>query len=454
MTTTSQDYRLALQHIHQRSNYDRGYITTPRSGPAGLERGLARTRALLDRLGSPDRAYPIVHVAGSKGKGSTSAFVAAIGKAAGYRTGLSTSPHLHSFRERIAIDGTPVDESTFASLVFRCEAAIAALERDRSELGTVTAFELLTAMALLAFAEQSCELAVVEVGLGGTWDATNVVSPAVSVITRLDLEHTQILGDTIAEIATNKAGIIKSGVPVITAIQEPAAMDVIESIADRAGAPLLLEGDAFSAAGTWHSFRWQNAGRSISDLHTGMAGPHQMENAALAVAVWTQLAGRGLSASDDVIRTGLAATSLAGRFERVTAQGRKWILDGAHTPVAAAALAMEVLDEVGAPIPVIAGFLNDKHPVEFLRALAPAISELILTQPRNPRALDPVDLIPTVSAAISQITPSPNLETSLHIARARTAAETPIVITGSLVLIAEARELLGLAIPDYSPSEA
>ncbi len=454
MSTIQHDYRAALQRIHERSNYDRGYITNPRSGPAGLERGLLRTRALLDWLGAPDRAYPIVHVAGSKGKGSTSAFVAAIGNAAGYRTGLSTSPHLHSFRERIAIDGSPVSETTFASLAYRCEVAISAVEQSNPALGSVTAFEMLTTMALLAFAEHACDLAVIEVGLGGTWDATNVVTPAVSIITKLDLEHTQILGNTIAAIAANKAGIIKPAIPVVAASQPSEAMHVISTVAEASGSPLLVAGVAFRTTGSWRDFRWHGSTRTIHRLRTGMAGPHQMENASLAIAAWMTLAGVGVHASDDAIRAGLAAASLPGRFECVTVDGQRWILDGAHTPVAAAALAVELLDEFGTPVPVIAGFLSDKHPAEFLQALAPAVSELILTEPRNPRALDAGNLIPTARAAISQVTTSPDLDTSLNIARARTATNLPIVITGSLVLVAEARELLGLAIPDSVPSEA
>ncbi|HET9659757.1 MAG TPA: folylpolyglutamate synthase/dihydrofolate synthase family protein [Thermomicrobiales bacterium] len=454
MSSHSDDYLRALQLLRERGNYDRGYITNPRSGSVGPELGLVRTRALLDELGSPDRAYPIVHVAGSKGKGSTSAFVAGIGKAAGYRTGLSTSPHLHTFRERIAIDGVPVDEPVFATLAFETEAAVAQLERQRPELGEVTAFELLTVMALLAFAEQSCQLAVIEVGLGGTYDSTNVIAPAVSIITRLDLEHTQILGDTIESIAANKAGIVKPGIPSITASQEPAALSVIENTAARRGAPLMIAGRDFDTTGTWQDFSWTGPNRPLDHLRTGMAGPHQMENASLAIAAWGCLIGQGLTASNEAIHTGLATAALPGRFERVSAGGRTWILDGAHTPLAAAALAIEVLDELGSPIPAIVGLLSDKHPAPFLEALAPCVSGLILTEPRNPRAFPANELVPIAHAAISQVTASRDLETSLHEARARTGAATPVLITGSLVLVGEARELLGLAVADPVTSEA
>jgi dihydrofolate synthase/folylpolyglutamate synthase len=447
------DYRSALQLIRERSDYDRGFISNPRSGPSGPELGLIRTRALLDDLGSPDRAYPIVHVAGSKGKGSTSAFIAGIGSAAGYRTGLSTSPHLHSFRERIAIDGTSVSELLFAGLAFETEAAIRRLEAQRPELGMVTAFELLTVMALLAFAENSCDLAVVEVGLGGTYDATNVVTPVVSVITRLDLEHTQILGDTIESIAANKAGIIKRGVPVITAAQVPAALSVIEATAATQDALLIVAGRDFDTSGTWRNFSWSGRGRRLDHMRAGMAGPHQVENAALAIAAWTCLQEQQITAPDEKIQAGIGSTSLPGRFERVSLDGRTWILDGAHTPVAAATLAIEALSEFGAPIPAIVGLLNDKHPAEFFEALAPCVSEMILTQPNNPRALPVSELAPIAIAAISQVTTSNDLETPMQEARARTAPETPVLITGSLALVAEARELLHLSVADPTPSD-
>ncbi len=454
MDTVADEYLAALRFIRERSNYERGYITNPRSGPVGPELGLLRTRALLDELGSPDRAYPIVHVAGSKGKGSTSAFLAAIGQAAGYRIGLSTSPHLHTFRERIAIDGQPIDEAAFIQLTFETAEAIARLERNRPELGDVTAFELLAVMALLAFAEQSCDLAVIEVGLGGTFDATNVVNPVVSIITRLDLEHTQILGDTIESIAANKAGIIKPGIPIVTIAQEPAALAVIEETAASQRAPLLVAARDFDTAGTWRDFSWFGSGDRFDHLRTGMAGPHQMENASLAIAAWTQLNRSDLAASESDVRRGLAAASLPGRFERVFADGRVWILDGAHTPVAAAALAVEVLDELREPIPAIVGLLSDKHPAPFLEALAPCVSELILTEPNNPRAFPVGELIPIAHAAVSQVTASGDLETSLHEARARANAARPVLITGSLVLVGEARELLGLAVADPDTSDA
>lgn len=448
MPSNSDEYHHVLDFIETRSSYARGFITSPSSRSGGPELGLERMRALLAALGDPNRAYPIVHVAGSKGKGSTGAFLAAIGASAGYRTGLSTSPHLHSFRERIAINGLPIGRDDFARIGIAIELAAESIERKRPELGLVSAFELLTAMALLAFSDAGCDLAVVEVGLGGTFDSTNVVTPAVSVITRLDLEHTQVLGETIAEIAENKAGIIKSGVPVVTAHQVPAAMAVIEPIAHEHDAPLFVAERDFRWSGDWRAFEWATPERRIPDLRTGMPGNHQMENAALAISTWTLLADRGFRTSDDAISRGVAAASLPGRFERFERDGHVWVLDGAHTPVAAAALAEAVLSEFGRPGGVIAGMLRDKHPDAFFVALAPAVEALIVTSPDNPRAISADELLLTGRTVDSQAIASLDLETSLTTARALFPEGLPIVITGSFTLVAEARERFGLALSD------
>ncbi|MEZ4531575.1 MAG: folylpolyglutamate synthase/dihydrofolate synthase family protein [Thermomicrobiales bacterium] len=441
-------YASALAFIEARSNYARGSISSPSSSTGGPQMGLIRTRALLDALGAPDRAYPIVHIAGSKGKGSTSAFLATIGKAAGYRTGLSTSPHLHSFRERMAIDGMSIDQAEFAHIANQVRNATETIELERPEFGATTAFEILTAMALLYFAEMDCELAVVEVGLGGAFDATNVVTSAVSVITRLDLEHTQVLGDTLAEIAANKAGIIEPGRPVIAAWQAAEALDVIEQTARASGSLLLAAGRDFSWQGNWQSFAWADAAHRIDNLRSGLIGNHQMENASLAIAAWRELAHLGFHASDDAIRAGIAQASLPGRFEQVATNERTWILDGAHTPVSAAALADAIIDAFGQPIGAIVGLLRDKHPAEFFDALAPAISHLIVTQPKNPRAVPADDLILTAPTVDSQTVASKDLETSLVTARERFPDGLPVVITGSFTLVAEARERFGLALPD------
>ncbi|MCA9859534.1 MAG: bifunctional folylpolyglutamate synthase/dihydrofolate synthase [Thermomicrobiales bacterium] len=410
--------------------------------------GLRRMRALLDQLGSPDRRLRIIHIAGSKGKGSTAAFAAAIGQAAGYRVGLSTSPHLHSYRERIAIHGSPVTHAQFARFAAAVHDETDQLERSRPELGQVTAFEILTAMALLAFEQESCDLAVVEVGLGGTFDATNVVDPVVSVITRLDLEHTQVLGDSIESIAANKAGIIKRHTPVVTAAQEAAALAVIRATAEQRHAPLQIAVVDFAWEGSWRDFAWRGASLELTQLHAGLAGAHQMENASLAIAAWGVLRKAGFDLEESAIRMGVEATHLPGRFERVEREGHTWVLDGAHTPVAAAALADELLAEFGQPVTGIVALLRDKQADQFVQALAPAISELIVTTTANPRSIPADELAHIASTVLSQTIPSPGIDTAFQRIRAASPGPEVVVITGSLSLVAEARTRLGLANPD------
>lgn len=441
-------FRAALDFIDARSNFARGFITSPASSTGGHELDLVRTRALLDVLGSPDRAYPIIHIAGSKGKGSTAAFAAAIGKAAGYRTGLSTSPHLHSFRERMSIDGSPIARGSFGDVGMAVLAATNQLELSQPASGSVTAFEIVTVMGFLAFAEAGCEVVIAEVGLGGAYDATNVVLPAVSIITRLDLEHTNVLGHTIEEIAANKAGIIKPGVPVVTVAQDPQALQVIEQAAHTRSAPLLVAGTDFGWSGSWRTFDWWSASRHISGLQSTMPGNHQMENASGAIAAWDAHSQLGLCATDSAIREGVENAFLPGRFERVEASGRIWILDGAHTPVAASALAETLMSEFAHPVGMIAGMLRDKHPLEFFSALAPAVSDLIVTSPRNPRAIPADELVRIARSANSQAIASENLDTSIDAAQAEFSEGLPIVITGSFTLVAEARDRLGLANAD------
>src|SRR3712207_5824027 len=211
-------------------------------------------RRLLAALGDPQVNLPTVHIAGSKGKGSTGAFIASAAIEAGHRLGFYTSPHLHRFPERLAIDGQPIPNEEFAAETQAAATAAHRLEACQPEVGQVTTFELLTAMAFNAFARRGCQLAVIEVGLGGRYDSTNVVIPVVSVITRIDLEHTAVLGPTYADIAWQKAGIIRSGVPALSAPQVPEAEAMIVRVAAEISSPLLVGGRDWTWDGTWREF--------------------------------------------------------------------------------------------------------------------------------------------------------------------------------------------------------
>jgi dihydrofolate synthase/folylpolyglutamate synthase len=441
-------YRDALGAIWDRSFYERGYVSNPFNDAASADRGLRRTAALLARLGTPQARYPIVHVAGSKGKGSTSALIAAALRAAGHRVGLATSPHLHAWRERVAIDGEPVAEHAFAALTERAIAAAERLEGEEPDLGRVTAFELLVAIGLDGCAAAGCDAAVVEVGLGGTYDATNVVVPIVSVVTRLDLEHTAVLGSTIEEIAANKAGIVKPEVPIVVSPQEPAALAVIERAAAERGAPLLVGGRDWRWTGTWRRFAVEGPWGRSDDLRIALPGAHQVENAATALAALWRADQAGLDVPEGAIRAGFAAARWPGRFERVTRNGVEVVLDGAHTPAAMAAVAATLAEEFPKRrAAVVLGAGADKDPAALARALAPAAAVVVATRAAHPRAASPAAVAAGAAAAALAVETRPTVAAALDRAR-ELAGDALALVTGSLFAVAEAREALGLAVPD------
>jgi dihydrofolate synthase/folylpolyglutamate synthase len=445
-------YAEALRELWSRSSYERGYISNPFGDPETGERGLARTRGLLEHLGEPQRGRVIAHVAGSKGKGSTASMIAAIAQAAGYRAGLYTSPHLHSYRERIAIDGEPVSETEFARAAQRAAWAAARLEATAGDLGQVTTFELLTGMAMDLFAAAECAVVVLEVGLGGTYDATNVVTPAVSVITALDLEHTAVLGATLAEIARAKAGIIKPGVPIVVAPQPAPIIALFAQIAAGTGSRLLVAGRDWSVAGTWRGFSVTGRWGDYRGLRSALPGNHQVENAATAIAATWELAPAGVQITETAVRDGLAGVRLAGRFERQPRPGgRTVIFDGAHTPASARVLAEAVQDEFpGQQAVVVLGASADKDLAAIGQALRPITRRVIATRSANPRAAEPA----AVATAISALGISAEIEPDVASAVARATSEARpgeiVLVTGSLFVVADAREALGFGRPDPS----
>lgn len=443
----SWDYERALEELWRRSSYERGLISDPFGDTERAERGLLRMRALLERLGNPHLLPRTVHVAGSKGKGSTSTFIAGAARKAGYRVGLYTSPHLHRFPERIAIDGHLLPDDEFAAVARHVAVAAAALEVELPELGTVSTFEFVTAMAFAAFARAECHLAVIEVGLGGRYDATNVLSPAATVVTRLDLEHTAVLGPTLADIAFQKAGIFQRGVPAISAPQGAEAEATLIREAERVGAPLLLGGRDWTWSGTWQSFTANGPWGDWPDLHVGMPGPHQVENACVAIATLTALDRCGIAIPEQAIRAGLAAARSPGRFELVAIDDRRVVFDGAHTPAAAAALVAAWRDEFGERrAAVVLGMGADKPIAPFLERLRPIVGRLLATRSDSPRAVDPARI---AAAATALDLPVAAFATVTEATEAAIeGGREPILITGSLFVAGEGREALGLAAPD------
>lgn len=444
-------FEQALAAIRERSGYDRGYISNPFAGDEAARNGLRRTQAMLDALGNPERAYPIVHVAGSKGKGSTCVFVDAILRASGRRSGRYLSPHLHSYLERFVVDDLPIAEADFTTLTADAIEAARLVEASTPELGEVTAFELTTAMALLWFARAGCDVAVIEVGLGGKLDATNVVAPAVSVITPLDYEHTAILGSTMAEIADNKAGIIKPGRPVVSAAQPDEGMRVIEERASAASAQLLVAGRDWRTTGTDRQFSATGPWGTLENLCLSLPGRHQIDNAALAIAAVHALGLSDITAG--AIRDGLSHASLPGRFEQADpGTGQTVIIDGAHSPSATSAIATTLRDRFpDTGITIVVGMLRDKDPTAVLTPLVDLTDRWVAVEPESPRALPAAELVPILESFGMRAHVAGSVAQGI---RAAIDHGTPtILVTGSLTTAAEARVALGLAGPAPSAAE-
>ncbi len=440
-------YERAIAAIWERSGYDRGFVSDPFAGDEAAALGLVRTRRMLERLGNPDHAYPIVHVAGSKGKGSTSVLIDAILRAYGLRCGRFLSPHLHSYRERFVIDGAEISEADFAKVTNDVLAAAEDVEAEESDIGNVTAWELSTAMALLWFQRGGCDVAVIEVGLGGTLDATNVVHGAVSVITRLDYEHTAILGTSMAEIASNKAGIIKAGRPSVTAHQPDAGLDVILRRASELNSHLLVAGRDYQLTGSADVFSAKGPWGTINDLALTLVGDHQRENAGLALAAAYLLLQPGsavIAGFRHAVRRGLLSADLPARFERVGLEGGSVvIIDGAHTGASMTALAKTLEQQYPDELPmVILGILADKEPGAVIEPLAPIASQWLAVAPASPRAYDSEHLLTDLRSRGLRAGRATSIAAAID--QAQREGHRLTVVTGSLSTAAEAREALGL----------
>jgi dihydrofolate synthase / folylpolyglutamate synthase len=388
----------------------------------GANFGLENMRQLAALAGRPQDRLRFIHVAGTNGKGSTCAMLESIYRAAGLRVGLFTSPHLVSFRERIQINRQLIPEN---ELVRRFEEIQPLLKKFPAE-NHLTLFEVVTVMALKFFADQKCDLVIWETGLGGRLDATNIVSPLASVITNIALDHQQWLGDTLEKIAAEKAGIIKPGIPVITAADEPAALKIIEHIARENKAPLTKV----------------NPKSRIQDPESSLLGEHQKMNTALAVAT-VQVLQNQIAVSEEKIRAGLAQIDWPGRLQLVTRpDGQKILLDGAHNPAGAKALRSALEKHFKGKKPAfIFGVLADKSWPEICRTLAP-LAERIFTVPvTSERTAEASELAKAFRAA----NPAADVVACKNLTEALIAGKDQpfIVITGSLYLVGEALELLG-----------
>ncbi len=413
----------------------------------GIKFGLSNSRRLLELMGDPQRRFRSVHVAGTNGKGSTSALLAGMLGAAGYRVGLYTSPHLVSFTERIRIDALPVSEERVVDLAARVRARYEQESSARRGSLTPTFFEVTTAMAFTCFAEEGVDIAVIETGMGGRLDATNVIVPLVSVITNIDIEHAEFLGSTLGEIAGEKAGIIKPGVPVVTGAVQPEAVTVIERAAASVSAPLFRMPQDFGPerpAGRRHQvFDYRGLRGPLRGLSVSLVGRHQVGNASLALAAAECLDRSGVAIAEPAMRSGLAETVWEGRLER--AAGRPDIfLDGAHNPASARALAA-ALRELKADyrrLVLLIGILGDKDYRSMLRELLPLADAVIVTRPDYSRALDVRSLAGEIRAVHAQVESTETVREAVTRARSSAGPDDCIVITGSLYTVGDARAVL------------
>ena len=387
----------------------------------GMDFRLERLTPVLARLGEPQAAFPAIHVAGTNGKGSTAAMLHSIYSRAGYRTGLYTSPHLLSFRERIRVGGQPIAES---DVIGDAEAVRSAAEKSGVDL---TFFEIATMMALLEFRRREVDLAVVEVGLGGRLDATNVVRPAAAVITSIGLEHRELLGDTIEAIAAEKAGIIKPGTTIVTGQLPPEALAVVAEKVLACQARWLRYDDDFSPG----HLRAPDG----SPFDVPLAGSHQRHNAAVAVATVRALRG-AFPLDERAIADGVSSVRWPGRLETVALE--PWtLMDAAHNPQATSALRTS-LEALALPRPrvLVFGVMADKDWPEMLATLAPLFDRVVLSPVNTPRALDPR----RATSVIADFRPHDVAESAaeaLSIARRRAGQDGAIVVTGSIFLVAE-----------------
>lgn len=447
-------YQAALGFLYDRINYER--MTNAGSR---YQFRLKRITELLRQVGldgflhadSPRPKVPLVHIAGTKGKGSTAAMVAAALTEAGLRTGLYSSPHLHCLEERFCVDGQPCSTQQLISLVKRVEPATARIEQT---IGGLSFFELTTAIALMHFDATRCDAIVLEVGLGGRLDSTNVCSSSVSAITSIGLDHQHVLGETLSEIAAEKAGILKPGIPVISGVADADAAEVVAAQADDVGSTVFQLGRDFDfdyeALPQWGSrIRYRGHRPPLSEAEDTtllIEGKHQARNAALSIAIIDLLRDQGITVPSEAIRAGLGRLQCAGRVERVSLpKNVLGIVDAAHNHDSIAALCDCLRSRLpNRRIAVVFGTSVDKSAQPMLDLLAEITDELFLTRfLGNPRFRPPAELTPLVAERLARNTSV--LEDPIAACEAALASVTPggaLVICGSFFLAAECRDWL------------
>ncbi len=417
---------------------------------------LDRIETLLDLLGSPQRAYPSIHLTGTNGKTSTARMIDSLLRAFGLHTGRYTSPHLETVRERISLAGEPVDEQRFVD-TYREVAPLARLV-DEGSAEPLTYFDLTTALAFATFADAPVDVAVVEVGLGGAEDSTNVLQAGVAVLTPIGLDHTEWLGDRVEDIALHKAGIIHKGATVISAEQqEEAARPILERCAE-VGATIAREGAEFgvlsrAVAVGGQVLTLQGLGGRYEEIFVPLHGAHQAQNAAVALAAVEAFLGAGTRRQLDVemVREGFATVTSPGRLERVRAAPTV-LLDGAHNPQGMAATVTALQEEFAfSKLVAVLGVLGDKDVTRLLELLEPVIDQLVVTRNSSPRAMATQELA-TLAAEVfgpDRVAVAEQMPDAIEVAVALAEEDVPgelagvgVLVTGSVVTVADARRLL------------
>lgn len=426
-------YREALAWIHS-------------IGRFGMNQGLQRIEALLGYLGDPHKKIKFLHIGGTNGKGSTAALAASVLQAAGYRTGLYTSPYLEQFTDRMSVNGKEISKTDLTDLVCVVRPLVEKIAQD-SALGQPTQFEVVTAIAFAYFAETKPDLVVLEVGLGGRLDATNVVSPLVSVITTVSLEHTHVLGDTVEAIALEKAGIIKEKTDVVTQAKGN-ALAVIEEICRQKSAPLYRLGEDFRHERLFGDlngqvFNYYGLTKDFAGLRIPLLGEYQADNASVALAVLELLGNKGFTLTEEAFRRGLSEVRWPGRLE-ILGRDPLVVIDGAHNLEAFQGLKQALLQTFSyRRMILVLGILKDKALEEILAEIVPLADELIITRPNSPRAADPLHLERMSKAAFKKpVFVEEKLIQALKSAFSLASPDDLILIAGSLYLISEARHIL------------
>lgn len=416
------------------SDYDRCLDTMYALGRFGIVLGLSTMEAILDKLGNPHRDFKCIHVAGTNGKGSVASSLSHILHTAGYKTGLYTSPHLVTFNERITINNVNISNEDVVEAYYAVEAANTG---ERS----ATFFEISTAMAFYVFSKMKVDFAIIETGMGGRLDATNIVNPVLSIITNISLEHKSYLGSTLPAIASEKAGIIKPHTPVITAATQNSVIDVIRRTAQEKASPFYLYRNDFSVRRGKNpgSFTYYGIHGTWKGMQTRLLGRHQVDNAALALAASELLIPHAPLLNEEKIRQGLQSTVWAGRLE-IVSQTPLTLVDGAHNLMSIHTLSAYLKEAFnGKKITLVTGILDDKAYSAMFKCLLPLCVRVVLTRAKTERSIDPNKLLQVARQLCPDATVIEDIPEAIMYAEKKSSPEDVICISGSLYVVGEAK---------------